>query len=146
MQVLTCPTSAQSLETSQVTSSEGTFQSQGNEEWVSGETQEWLVPGWVFRRRRPVIHCLDSVPTVRGSRCSGRARDGLGLDAWTNVGHIMLHNMNKISNILMVWVFIPSPQSCSLQTLPSSKKEGEKMPSGKDKNTTQREGLAGKAG
>ena len=58
----------------------------------------------------------------------------------------MLYNMNNMSNILMVWVFISPPQSCSLQTLPSSRKEGEKIPSGKDKNTAQRGGLAGKDG
>ena len=48
--------------------------------------------------------------------------------------------MNNILNILMVWVFIPLPQSRSLQTFQSSRKERKEMPSGKDKNTTQRGG------
>lgn len=53
----------------------------------------------------------------------------------------MLYNMNTMSNILDGVGFY-STHSRSLQTLPSSRKEGEKMPSGKDKNTAQRGGVS----
>lgn len=130
-QVLTCPTSAQSLETSQATSSEGTFQSQGNEAWVSGETQEWLVPGWVSRRRCPVTHFLDSVPMARGKLT---LREGQG---WSRTRCLkehrprMLYNMNTMSNILMVWVFIPPHSHVPCRHYQAPEKRERKCPLGK---------------